>query len=49
MTFSIAPATYSFGQDVMLSIAMSNKARQHVVKGTVLCEAVDYTGKVGSN
>ena len=25
---------------------MSNKARQHTVKGTLLCEAVDYTGKV---
>ena len=46
MTFNIPAATYSFGQDVTLDIAMTNKARQHVVKGTVLCEAVDYSGKV---
>lgn len=25
---------------------MTNKARQHLVKGSILCEAVDYTGKV---
>ena len=46
MTFTIPPATYNYGQDVTLDIAMTNKARQHIVKGTVLCEAIDYTGKV---
>ena len=25
---------------------MTNKARQHTVKGTILCEAIDYSGKV---
>ena len=46
MTFSIPETSYSFGQDVTLQVEMSNKARQHVVKGSILCEAVDYTGRV---
>lgn len=25
---------------------MFNKAKQHTVKGSIVCEAVDYTGKV---
>jgi hypothetical protein len=46
VTFTIPDKTYSFGQPVTLEVEMSNKARQHTVKGTILCEAVDYTGKV---
>lgn len=46
MTFTVPETSYSFGQDVTLQVEMSNKARQHVVKGTILCEAVDYTGSV---
>lgn len=46
MTFTIPEASYSFGQDVTLQVEMSNKARQHHVKGSILCEAVDYTGRV---
>ena len=31
---------------VCIQVEMTNKARQHLVKGSILCEAVDYTGKV---
>lgn len=29
-----------------VQVTMFNKAKQHTVKGSIVCEAVDYTGKV---
>ena len=48
VTFNIPEKKFSFGEDVRFEVEMTNKAKQHVVKGTILCEAVDYTGKVCS-
>ena len=31
---------------VCVQVEMTNKARQHLVKGSIVCEAIDYTGKV---
>ena len=46
VTFTVPEKKFSFGDDVTLGVEMTNKAKQHVVRGTILCEAVDYTGKV---
>ena len=49
VTFTIPEKKFSFGEDVTLEVEMTNKAKQHVVKGTIECEAVTYTGKVCEN
>ena len=43
--FFIQETEYEFGQDVTLVVTMSNKARQHRVRGKIQCQAVTYTGK----
>ena len=46
VTFTVPEKKFRFGEDVTLDVEMTNKAKQHVVRGAILCEAVDYTGKV---
>ena len=42
--FSIPETEYGFGQDVTLTVKATNKAPQHLIKGTIQCKAVTYTG-----
>lgn len=45
MTFEIPETTYEFGQNVKFEVKMTNKAKQHRIRGWVLCEAITYTGR----
>ena len=49
MTFTVPDSKFKFGEDAVLKVEMTNKARKHhLVKGTISAQAVDYTGRVGS-
>lgn len=46
LEFSIPETEYEFGQDVTFVVTVSNKARQHRVRGRIVCQAVTYNGKL---
>lgn len=45
VVFSIPETEYEFGQDVTVTVKATNKAAQHIIRGTITCKAVTYTGR----
>ena len=43
--FEIPEVEYRFGQNIKFEVKMTNKGKQHRIKGRIICEAISYTGR----